>query len=82
MLRLICGPSGSGKTAWITQMIQKDIQAGITSPNPLVRMFAILDRRLGKRTLIKIKEEINTQPQWLQELYILRLKAELKALLR
>ncbi len=53
-----------------------DIQKSILSPNPLVRMFAILDRRLGKRTLTKIKEEIAVQPHWLQQLYILRLSAE------
>ncbi|MBQ5321250.1 MAG: hypothetical protein J6K88_04235 [Oscillospiraceae bacterium] len=50
----------------------QDIHESICSNNPLVRMFAILDRRVGKRTLIKIKEELNTQPKWLQQIYILR----------
>ena len=60
----------------LAQYRNGDIQTGITSPNPLVRMFAILDRRVGKRTLTKIKEEISAQPQWLQQLYILRFDAE------
>lgn len=40
-------------------------------------MFAILDRRIGKRTLLKLKEDISNQPLWLQEFYRLRIKAEL-----
>lgn len=55
----------------------QDIQESIQSDNPLVRMFAILDRRIGKRTLQKIKEEIKSQPQWIQQIYKLRLSADL-----
>ena len=55
----------------------QNIQESIQSDNPLVRMFAVLDRRLGKRTLQKIKEEIKSQPQWLQQIYNLRLSADL-----
>lgn len=54
----------------------QEIQNSICSANPLVRMFAILDRRIGKRTLFKIKDE--QQPLWLQQLYDLRIKAELE----
>ena len=39
-------------------------------------MFAILDRRIGKRTLVKIKETLNEQPDWLKKIYQLRLDAE------
>ena len=53
-----------------------DIGAALASENPIVRMFAILDRRVGKRTLIRLKEHIHTQPQWLQFYYRLRLTAE------
>lgn len=52
------------------------IQDSIVSNNPLVRMFAIFDRRLGKRTLIKIKNLINDQPEWLQTFYQIRLEAQ------
>lgn len=42
------------------------IQVSIDSENPLVRMFAVLDKRLGKRTLQKVQETITSQPEWLQ----------------
>lgn len=44
--------------------------------NPMVRMFSVLDRRIGKRTLLKLRDELDTQPKWLQEFYQLRFKAE------
>ena len=52
------------------------IQASISSHNPLVRMFAILDRRIGKRTLQKVKGAIEEQPEWLRQFYVLRLDTE------
>ncbi len=55
----------------------QDIKTSISSDNPLVRMFAVLDRRIGKRTICKLKEDIKNQPQWLQEFYNLRIYAEL-----
>ena len=55
----------------------QDIKSSLQSNNPIVRMFAILDRRVGKRTLIKIKDEVNAQPDWLKEFYLLRLNAEI-----
>lgn len=54
----------------------QDIQDSINSCNPLVRMFAVLDRRIGKRTLKKICETIDEQPEWLRLFYVLRLDAE------
>ncbi len=54
----------------------QDIQESIYSSNPLIRMFAVLDRRVGKRTLIKVKETIMKQPIWLKQFYQLRLVAE------
>jgi hypothetical protein len=55
----------------------QDIKISIQSNNPLVRMFAVLDRRIGKRTLYKLKNEIEEQPRWLQQFYMLRISAEL-----
>ncbi|MDO5516054.1 MAG: hypothetical protein Q4F66_00770 [Clostridium sp.] len=52
------------------------IQDSINSENPLVRMFAVMDRRIGKRTLERIKDEILKQPEWLQYFYKLRIEAE------
>ena len=54
----------------------QDIGESICSENPLVRMFAILDRRIGKRTLVKAKDAIEEQPLWLRRFYQLRLDAE------
>ena len=54
----------------------QDIQESIYSNNPLIRMFAILDRRVGKRTLAKLKNESVNHPQWLQQIYLLRFNAE------
>lgn len=51
-------------------------QASIRSENPLVRMFAVLDGRIGKRTLSAIKASVGEQPHWLQQFYRLRLDAE------
>ena len=55
---------------------QQDIQSSLASDNPIVRMFAVLDRRVGKRTLEKLKEDLINQPEWLRYFYQLRLDAE------
>ena len=54
----------------------QDIQESIHSDNPLIRMFALLDRRIGQRTLERLKDEIEEQPLWLRQLYSLRITAE------
>ena len=54
----------------------QDIQDSINSVNPLVRMFAVLDRRIGKRTLAKIHGTMDEQPEWLRQFYHLRYAAE------
>lgn len=55
---------------------QSEIQAAVRHENPIVRMFAVLDRRLGKRSLERLREEIENQPDWLRAFYRLRLEAE------
>ncbi|MGN0493836.1 MAG: hypothetical protein ACI4F7_09325 [Acutalibacteraceae bacterium] len=54
----------------------QDVRASIRSDNPLIRMFAVLDRRIGKRTLSSIKASVAEQPQWLQQFYRLRMDME------
>ena len=54
----------------------QSIQESIASSNPIIRMFVVLDRRVGKRTLQKIKSFVENQPQWLTEIYQWRLEAE------
>ena len=52
------------------------IQDSICSANPLVRMFAVLDRRTGKRTLLRMRSELDLHPDWLQQIYRLRFSAD------
>ena len=54
----------------------QSIQDSIQSENPLEKMFAVLDRRVGKRRLGKLKETMEEQSEWLQQFYRLRLNAE------
>ena len=54
----------------------QDIKCSVQSDNPIVRMFAILDRRVGKRTLEKLKDILDEQPEWLKYFYSLRFEAE------
>lgn len=54
----------------------QEITKSIQSDNPIVRMFAILDRRVGKRTLEKLKDTSDEQPDWLKQFYVLRFEAE------
>ena len=50
------------------------IGQSLSSDDPLVRMLAVLDRRVGKRTLEKL--DPSAQPEWLARFYALRLEAE------
>ena len=55
---------------------QSEIQAAVRHENPIVRMFAVLDRRLGKRSLERLCDALDDQPDWLRAFYRLRLEAE------
>lgn len=52
------------------------INEALQSDNEVIRMFAILDRRVGKRTLTSLIDEVHKQPEWLKFFYHLRLSAE------
>lgn len=52
------------------------IQESVYSSNPIVLMFAVFDKRVGKRTLEVIKERMKSQPKWLQVLYQIRIDSE------
>ncbi len=54
----------------------QDIRKSVYSENPLVRVLAILDRRVGKRTIIHAIRHMENQPEWLQQFYKLRTEAE------
>lgn len=63
-------------TTAIEEYLQSDIQTSLASSNEMVRLLAVLDRRVGKRTLEKLKDEVDKQPEWLKKFYLLRLEAE------
>ena len=52
------------------------IELSVQSGNPIIRMFAIVDRRVGKRTLMKLRDSVGDQPEWLRKLYTTRMNAE------
>jgi hypothetical protein len=56
----------------LDEFLSTDIHESINSNNHLIRMLAILDRRIGKRTLEKIKPTKSDLPEWLQFFYDLR----------
>ncbi len=58
------------------EFTSQPVSESLNSPNALVRMFAVLDRRTGKRTLLKLSKRIPDEPEWLARLYEIRLSAE------
>ena len=54
----------------------QDIEVSIKSDDLIVRIFAVLDRRIGKRRLELMKETIGSEPETFQEFYAIRAKAE------
>lgn len=60
----------------IEKYLNSNIQDAIHSEDEVVRMFAVLDKRIGKRTLLKMKGQVDKQPEWLQFFYKLRIGAE------
>lgn len=57
-----------------TDFLQMPIGKALISDNCLIRIFAILDRRVGRRTIKQIQdsEEYKTFPEWVQQFYMLR----------
>lgn len=60
----------------LEQYRNQKISDSINSESAIVRMFAVLDRRIGRRKLTDIKSKIDEQPDWLKPIYNLRLTAE------
>lgn len=54
----------------------QSIEASLNSDNLIVRIFAILDKRVGKRRLALMKENISNEPETFQEFYAIRANAE------
>ena len=56
--------------------LQTPIRDALASDDSLIRLFAILDRRVGKRTLRTIAAEkaFMDYPDWVKQFYLLRLE--------
>ena len=59
-----------------TKYLQLSIKDALKSENSLIRVFAIMDRRVGKRTLEKIRNAYSYKeyPEWVQQFYRLRME--------
>ena len=55
---------------------QQSIEMSLKSENLIVRIFAVLDRRVGKRRLALMKKMIAEEPDTFREFYAIRMKAE------
>ncbi len=57
-----------------TDFLQMPIADALTCDNCLIRIFAILDRRVGCRTIKQIQDSeiYKTYPEWVQQFYTLR----------
>ena len=54
----------------------QSIESSLTDANPIVRIFALLDRRLGKRRLAALEDVMEKELDWVRPFYRLRMKAE------
>ena len=54
----------------------QSIETSLESPNLLVRIFAVLDRRVGKRRLKRLSEAWENEPECLKYFLLLRMEAE------
>ncbi|MDD7305541.1 MAG: hypothetical protein PUG67_03025 [Peptoniphilaceae bacterium] len=54
----------------------QSIDKSLFSKNPIVKMFAILDRRVGKNKLKNIFQSFDKEPTFLKDIYLFRIKNE------
>lgn len=54
----------------------QSIEKSLYSENLIVRIFAVLDRRVGKRRLLTLKENIENEPDTFKEFFAIRVNAE------
>ena len=52
------------------------IEESLKSEMPLIRIFALLDRRVGKRRLVSMKDDMESLPSFIKIFYKLRCEAE------
>ena len=54
----------------------QSIEKSLVSKNPLVRILALLDRRLGKRRLLALEKSMEQELDWVRAFYVIRMQAE------
>ena len=54
----------------------QSIEKNLVSENPLVHIFALLDRRLGKRRLLALEDSMEQELDWVRAFYVIRMQAE------
>lgn len=54
----------------------QSIGESLYSNNPLVRVLALLDRRLGKRRLLAIGLKMEQELDWVRAFYVIRMQAD------
>ena len=61
-----------------TEYLQLSIKDALESENYLIKVFAIMDRRVSKRTLEKIRNAnlYKEYPEWVQQFYRLRMEKD------
>jgi len=60
----------------VTVYLKTDVLSALHSDNYILRVFAYMDRRVGKRTLIKMKDDVEALPEWVKQFYRIRCEAE------
>jgi len=60
----------------LTVYLKTDVTSALSSDNYILRAFAYVDRRVGKRTLIKIKDDVEKLPDWVKQFYQIRCEAD------
>ena len=60
----------------LDEYLSPKIEVSLLSENWFVRLFAILDRRVGKRSLVKLQTDATKIPEWLEYFYYLHFKSE------
>ncbi len=54
----------------------QSIDESLDDENAIIRAISLLDRRVGKRRLVAMKDNILKEPVWIQTIYNIRVNAE------
>lgn len=60
----------------VEEFLNLPIDQALNSEDMVVKILALIDRRVGKRTLIKLRESIENELKIIQYFYNLRCEAE------